>query len=364
MLTIKQEPQASKILITIAAFVIVIAGMSAAKAILVPFLLGIFISIISAPLLFWLQRKGLPQWLALLTVILGVLLIGVLLVVLVGSSIKDFTGNLPAYEARIRQQTVTAIAWLEKIGLDTSDLELTRVFDPSVIMKLTANLLNGLGNVLAGGFLILMIVVFILLEAAGFPSKLKKMLGGKKSSQIGFHVFIDNVKQYMAIKTIISLITGTLVFIILGIVGVDYPVLWGLLAFALNYVPNIGSIIAAVPVVLLTVIQIDLVSAIIVAIGYLVINLVMGSVIEPRFMGRGLGLSTLVVFLSLLFWGWVLGPVGMLLSVPLTITVKIALDSRDDSRWLAVLLGPETTAPVKDKPDGTTASENEISGRI
>jgi len=157
----------------------------------------------------------------------------------------------------------------------------------------------------------------------------------------------------MAIKTLISLATAILVVILLIAIGVDYPILWGLLAFALNYVPNIGSIIAAVPVVLLTVIQINLTNAALVAAGYFIINLFLGSVIEPRFMGRGLGLSTLVVFLSLLFWGWVLGPVGMLLSVPLTITVKIALDSNDDTRWIAVLLGPETATVQSEKEPGS-----------
>ena len=119
---------------------------------------------------------------------------------------------------------------------------------------------------------------------------------------------------------------------------VDYPLLWGLLAFLLNYIPNLGSIIAAVPTVLLTLVQLGWSAALIVFAGYSVVNVVIGSFIEPRFMGKGLGLSTLVVFLSLVFWGWVLGPVGMLLSVPLTMTLKIALESSEENRWLAKLL--------------------------
>ena len=153
--------------------------------------------------------------------------------------------------------------------------------------------------------------------------------------------FLNDVKQYMAIKTWVSLATGVLAAAWTAVLGVDYPLLWGLLAFALNYVPNIGSIIAAVPAVLLALVQLGLFEALMTAGGYVAVNLVMGNVVEPRFMGRGLGLSTLVVFLSLLFWGWVLGPVGMLLSVPLTITAKIALDSRKETRWIAILLGPE-----------------------
>ena len=163
----------------------------------------------------------------------------------------------------------------------------------------------------------------------------------------------------MAIKTLISLVTGIFITIWLTIIGVDYPLLWGLLAFALNYVPNIGSIIAALPAVLLAIIQLGLMRALLAAAGYIVINLLMGSVVEPRFMGRGLGLSTLVVFLSLLFWGWILGPVGMLLSVPLTITAKIALDSRDETRWIAVLLGSEIIPKSKIETADKSTSKSE-----
>jgi len=346
---IKHKTEASKTLLTIAAFVVVVAGMSAAKVILVPFLLAAFIAIISAPPLFWLQRKGLPTWLSLLIVIIGVLFIGLLVAYLVGSSVKDFSRDLPVYEAKLKQQTALIVGWLEKLGVDISDLALTKIFNPSAAMKLVAVLLNSLGNVLANGFLILMTVIFMLLEASSFPAKLRTVLSDPQSSLTRLDIFISNVKHYMAIKTLISLVTGIFITIWLTIIGVDYPLLWGLLAFALNYVPNIGSIIAAVPAVLLAIIQLGLMRAIFAAVGYIVINLLMGSVIEPRFMGRGLGLSTLIVFLSLLFWGWILGPVGMLLSVPLTITAKIALDSRDDTRWIAVLLGPESISKPKIK---------------
>jgi len=336
-----QEMKASQILITIAAFVIVVAGMRAATVILVPFLLAVFISIISATPLFWLQRKGLPTWLALITVIFGMLIVGFLMAWLVGSSVKDFSNNLPVYEEKLTLQTAAIIAWIGKLGIDISDLGITEIFNPGAAMKLVASMLNSLGNLLTNGFLILMTAIFILLEATSIPAKLRTILGDRENSLERFDKFVNNVKNYMAIKTLVSLVTGALVTFFVFIMGLDYPLLWGMLAFALNYVPNIGSIIAAVPAVLLAIIQIGIAKAMIIAAGYVVLNLVMGSVIEPRFMGRSLGLSTLVVFLSLLFWGWVLGPVGMLLSVPLTITAKIALDSREESRWIAVLLGPE-----------------------
>ncbi len=342
-----QEMKASQIIITIAAIVIVVAGMRASTDILVPFLLAIFISVISATPLFWLQRKGLPTWLALITVILGILIVGFLMAWLVGSSVKDFSNNLPVYEEKLTLQTAAIIAWVGKLGIDISDLGITEIFNPGAAMKLVASMLNSLGSLLTNGFLILMTAIFILLEATSIPAKLRMILGDHESTLEPFDKFVNNVKNYMAIKTLVSLVTGAVVTVFVFFMGLDYPLLWGLLAFALNYVPNIGSIIAAVPAVLLAVIQIGIAKAMIIAAGYVVLNLVMGSVIEPRFMGRSLGLSTLVVFLSLLFWGWILGPVGMLLSVPLTITAKIALDSREESRWIAVLLGPEVITEQK-----------------
>jgi len=344
---INNKTRASGILIVIAAFVVVIAGMSAAKSILVPFFLAGFIAIVTAPPLFWLQRKGLPSWVAFLTVILGVLLLVLLVAGLVGTSVRDFTKDLPMYETKLRQQTTLMMGLLEKLGVDASGLAITEIFDLGSAMKLVGILLNSLGDMLTNGFLILMTAIFMLMEASSFPAKLRSILGNSESSMAGFDNFVSNVKHYMAIKTLISFATGAFVAIWLAIIGVNYAMLWGLLAFALNYVPNIGSIIAAIPAVLLAVIQLGILKALVAAAGYVGINVVMGNFLEPRFMGRGLGLSTLVVFLSLLFWGWVLGPVGMLLSVPLTMTAKIALESRDDTRWVAMLLGPAGVAGKK-----------------
>ena len=160
-----------------------------------------------------------------------------------------------------------------------------------------------------------------------------------------FQAISSSINRYMVIKTITSLSTGIVIGIWLWFLGVDYALLWALLAFLLNFVPNIGSIIAAIPAVLLALVQFGVGKALMTALGYVAVNVIIGSLIEPRFMGRGLGLSTLVVFLSLVFWGWVLGPVGMLLSVPLTMILKIALESNDDTLWIAVILG---AGPPKD----------------
>lgn len=202
-----------------------------------------------------------------------------------------------------------------------------------------------LGGVLSNSFLIVLTVIFILAEAASFPRKLSDILKDPAKDLPHFARFAENVNRYIAIKTSVSAATGILVTVFIWLLGVDFPILWGILAFLLNYVPTIGSIIAAIPPLLLALIQLGPGAAGGVAIGFLAINVIMGNAVEPRFMGKGLGLSTLVVFLSLVVWGWVLGPVGMLLSVPLTMTAKIALEANPGTEWIAHVLGPADALP-------------------
>jgi predicted PurR-regulated permease PerM len=180
----------------------------------------------------------------------------------------------------------------------------------------------------------------MLFEVAEFSDKFKKAFGGGRKRMDGIAQGVQAVQRYLVIKTITSALTGVLVTIGCWIIGLDFAMLWGLLAFALNYIPTIGSIVAAVPPILLAFIQLGPVSALLVTVLNLAVNFGVGNVMEPRMMGRGLGLSSLVVFLSLVFWGWIWGPMGMLLSVPLTVVVKIMFEYHEETRPVAVLLGP------------------------
>ncbi len=339
--------QNNRILITLAAFVVVVAGMRAAEPLLTPFLLSALIAMICTPPLFWLQHKKVPTSLAVLIVVCGVMVIGLLLATFVGSSLNDFATAAPAYQARLKEETISLFAWLGNFGINVSNQILIEYFDPAKALQMIAASLKQLGGVLTNTFLILLTVIFILLEASGFPAKLRAALEDPESALPRFAQISASVKNYLSIKTVFSLITGLLVTVWLLILDVDFPVLWGLVAFLLNYVPNIGSFIAAVPAILLAFVQFGLTRALIVAAGYVAINIIIGSILEPRYMGRGLGLSTLVVFVSLVFWGWVLGPIGMLLSVLLTMMIKIAMESHEETRWIGVLLGSNSaeTAP-------------------
>ncbi|WP_020677414.1 AI-2E family transporter [Geopsychrobacter electrodiphilus] len=337
------------LLLTLASFIIVVAGMRAAQSLLVPFLLAIFIAIICAGPMHWLQRHRVPSGLAVFLVILTVVGCSLTVLILVGSSVNDFTQSLPEYQQSLRSQALALVTWLQGLGIKISTSLITDYFDPGKALEIAGNMLARTSGVLANTFMILLTVIFILLEAAGMPAKLRAGLDNAETSLQSFERFNTGVQQYLAIKTLISFATGIIISLWLMFLGLDYPLLWGLVAFLLNYVPNIGSIIAAVPAVLLAVVQLGPGSSLMVAAGYLGVNLVLGSALEPKLMGRKLGISTLVVFLSLVFWGWVLGPVGMLLSVPLTMIVKIALEVKPETRWLALLLGSEIPQDVTEK---------------
>jgi predicted PurR-regulated permease PerM len=334
---------ASRAIMVTAALVIIIAGMKLAAPLLVPFLLSIFIAVISFPLMSQLQQSGLSKGLSLTLVMLLVVFIGIGLTLLIGSSLTDFSRTLPDYQQRITTEWGQAIVWLKDHGISVAE-QLKGIADPAAAMGLISSILKGFGNVLTNSFLIILTVVFILMETAGVTQKvllLRDQADDEQSDKKVFsQVFVEKLRDYMSMKTIISMMTGIIVAIAMWLIGLDYPVLWGVLAFMLNFVPNIGSIIAAVPAVMLAMVQLGVSSALLVAGVYVAVNVLIGSVIEPRYMGKGLGLSTLVVFVSLVFWGWVLGPVGMLLSVPLTITVKLALDCKPETQWLGHLLGP------------------------
>lgn len=331
---------AVRFLISLAAFVVIVAGMRAAENLLVPFLLSLFIAVIAAPPLFYLKGKGVPGSLALLIVIAFIIVVGMLVGWMIGGSLNDFTANLPNYQERLSAQSASLMQWLEGRGLPLEVEALKTMFDPGKAMAMAGKLISGLGNVLAQAFLILLTVIFMLVEAATFQNKFHAIADDPQASMARIEAVTSSIKRYMTIKTSTSLLTGFLIACWLWILGVDYPVLWGMLAFLFNYVPNIGSIIAAVPAVLLALVQTGgPQTALWTAVGYLVVNNLIGNLIEPRFMGKGLGLSPLVVFISLVFWGWVLGPVGMFLSVPLTMTLKIFLDSYESSRPMGQLLG-------------------------
>jgi len=360
----------SQFLLTAAGFVIVVAGMRAAEPILVPMLIAGFLAIISTSPVFWLREKGIPAPAAVFFVILGVLSLGFGFILIIGTSLEDFSDAIPRYQTRLTQKMDPLLQWIQGMGFQLNKDLLLKSIDPGASMRLVGRLLSGIGGILANSFLIILTVIFILLEASSFQQKILAASGNPKGTFAQFNKITDAVNNYLAIKTIVSLGTGIIVATWVAILGIDFPVIWGLLAFLLNFIPNLGSIIAAVPPVLLGYIQFGIGRALMVGVGFGVVNVLFGNVVEPKLMGRKLGLSTLVVFLSLVFWGWVWGPVGMLLSVPMTMVVKIALESSPSTHWISILLDSERalslskTKTSKDPSSSPTHSESEESSPV
>ncbi|GLP94819.1 AI-2E family transporter [Paraferrimonas sedimenticola] len=339
MLKVAKESVMFRSLAIMAFLVVIMAGIKAASAVLVPFILSAFIAIICYPLIRRMTDKGVPKVLAVLVIVAFIVLMGLWLAGLVGSSINEFTQQLPVYRAKLLAQLGWVFEWLAHNNVSLGREQILAYFDPGKAMSLATNMLSGVGGVMTNLFLIILTVVFMLFEAPSLGKKVHLAMDDPTMRIKQIDEVLESINRYMVIKTLISLATGAVVGLGLTLIGVDYALLWAVVAFLFNYIPNIGSIIAAVPAVILALVQLGPAAAGATALLYLGTNTVMGNAIEPRFMGKGLGLSTLVVFLSLLFWGWLLGSTGMLLSVPLTMVVKIAMESSSSGRWLSVIMG-------------------------
>ncbi|MCX6250936.1 MAG: AI-2E family transporter [Bacteroidetes bacterium] len=332
--------------VMVAALIIIMAGMIFAKSIITPFLLALFISIICAQPISWLEKKRLPKWLALIIVIFGLIILFSGFAFLIGGTLSSFSGNVSKYESTLTEISKSFIKFLNEKGLKIPEDQASNLIQPARVLEFTANAVNQVLNMMGNTFLIFLIILFILTEFGSFSIKAKVILSGTDESNSYFSAILKNIRHYLWIKTLVCLSVGILIYVALLIIGVDYPLLWALIAGLMNYIPNIGSIIAAVPAVLFALVQVGLGGAIWTLASFLLVNNVVGNYIEPRVMGKGLGLSTLVVFLSLLFWGFILGPVGMFLSVPLTMTIKIVLEQNEKTRWIAILLGTPDEAEI------------------
>jgi len=334
----------TRFLVIAAALVIIIGGINQAQSALVSSLVAVFLAVIGIPPLMWLERKRIPSVAAVLIVL--AVIIAILLTVggLVGASLSGFSAALPSYQQHIQEQASVLSALLAKRGVSVTDKVLLDYLNPAAVMKLFVGMLGGLGSVLSNFVLILLTLMFILLEASSFPVKLRAVLGDPQRAFPQVTRFVNDISRYMLVQTALNLTAGILIGIWLTILGVDSPVLWGFLAFMLLYIPHVGSIIAAIPAVSLTLVQFGIGRAALVAAGYVAVAFILGNVVQPKLMGRTFNLSTLVVFLSLIFWGRMLGLIGAALCIPFTMTLKFLCENNESTRWIAVLIGPAVPA--------------------
>ena len=310
---------------------------------LVPIVLAFFLSVISLPILRWLRSKGIPRFPAVfLTVIVG---LGILSpVVFIGlNMVTEFQNNFDTYNEGLTKKAAEFQKWVGK----TLDYEMT-IDTEKVISTIQSSVFNFIGG--AAGFLkdftfVVILMIFFLSEAGGFSRKLIAIRRANGPDFAAFTETAKDVQKYLGIKTLISFITGILAAAVTGWLGLEFALLWGMVAFIFNYIPAIGSIIASIPPTLLALVDKGPGTALAVLIGFLRINMILGNFVDTMLLGRRFGISTAVVVLSVVFWGWLWGITGMFLAVPLTMLLKVTLNDSDEFKWFAVFLGshdPET----------------------
>lgn len=338
----RQVPASLQWLIGAAALMVVLGGLKAINHIVTPFLLAAFLAIICAPLLGWLQRRGLPGPISVLLLFSVVGLSFFLLFLALKGAVESLATQAPAYQHRFS-------GWLEALRASLLEEGIPEEFLPEAIPLPAAATITGMvrgiageiGQLTASTFMVLLIFMFMLLEERTLSEKLNAAFPSKPRARVRARRFLRSVYRYLLIKTGASAITGILVGAGLTWLGVDFAILWGIVAGVLNFIPTIGSIMAAIPGVLVALLGLGTGEALIALSLYVSINICIGNIIEPRLLGRSLGLSPLVVLISLMVWGYVFGPVGMLLAVPLTMITKLALDASPQTRWAGILMSDE-----------------------
>lgn len=317
--------------------IIVIAGLKSASFLVNTFLLAAFATAVCLPLLAWLKKKRVPETPAVLLVILALIVVTGLMFTIIGSSVSNFIDKIPFYEEKFQTLWKDTFVFLSKYNLADEDAFMNEM-NPKNIFAILGAFLSSFGNVLASSLLVLIIFIFMIFESTTYGRKLKLIAPNSFSQS---EVIRRRLTKYFGIKFLTSMATGLTITIALLILGVDFPVLWGFLAFVLNFIPSIGSFIAAVPGVILALLLLGPIGGLVTAIIYFVVNTVVGNIIEPQLMGKNLGISPLIVFIAMLFWGFVLGPVGMLFATPLMIVIKIILESRPVTQDMGILLSDE-----------------------
>lgn len=338
-----------------ASFVVIIAGIKMASQVVVILFLAIFISSIFSTLLKVLQKKHIPRLFSYFIILLIVVSIGLMLAYVINISLNDFLTNLPTYEEKFKNTVLDLLHFAQNSGIQIDKAKIMGALNFNSFFGFTTNIIGSIGTFLSKFLLVVIGVAFILAESKSFQTKLRVIFRNNAKKLEHFNLFSFNIQKYFVVKSFTSFLTGFIITIVLSLLGVDYPILWGVIAMLFNFIPVVGSIIASIPAILLTFMNLDLNTTIWVIVLYVIINVSISNILEPKLMGKELGLSPLVIFFSLIFWGYILGLVGMFLAVPITMTLKIAFDSNTSTHWLGILMSDLSRKKLKARKEQKTS---------
>jgi len=339
---------ASKIMLFLASFVVVVFGMREASAIITPVIIAFIVAILFTPLHTWLIDRGVPRWLALVIVMLIILLVVSGMVSITVVSITRFINRIPEYSDSLQGLINNMLDLVETLPIDTTNLLNFEMFDMSQIINVSGSILGGVADTFSNWFVLFLLIAMMLVDFAYLPQKFQIMF--KDNKQImAFSDLIISIRRYLSITTSTGLVIGLLNAVLLMFIGVDFAVLWGILGFLMNFIPSVGIIISFIPPTILALLEFGWQTALISGLGIIVVNFVIENVVKPRIMEEDLNISPLFVLISLTLWTYVLGPIGTILAVPLTlIATKMLLEVSDETQWLAILI-TANPRPKKDK---------------
>jgi AI-2 transport protein TqsA len=336
---------ALRCLVGFAAVVVTFAGLKAATNVLLPVVFAVYLTIAVIPLVRWLKKHRVPNPIAVGLVVSG---LGSALFAITGffaQAVRTFSSGVSRYEEAFDAVVRDLLAWTEPLGLHFG--EVGDLLTPAAVMDLVGGTLTAVIAVIGRVVLVVILVAFMLVEAAEVEQKILVAFGRDGKLPSRFNFVTPRIQRYLLLKTALAAMTGFFAGTACWLLDIDFYVMWGLLAFVLDFIPSIGSIMSAVPPALVAIAQYGWGAGVSVALAFMVINLVIGNLIEPRLMGYELELSPLVVLVSLILWGFIWGPVGMLLCVPMTVMAKVLFESNPETRWIAVFLGPPSEARRK-----------------
>lgn len=343
-------PRGLVILLGLAAAVITMAGIQATAWLLTPMLLALVIVVVVSPVHRWLRYRGLPAWaatLALVLVVYGVLIAFALVMIV---SVTRLVALLPQYTERTRALAQQATDLAGRLGIESGQLrEAASSVDPGKLLSSLGSLLADLTGLTTSIVFLLALLLFFSVEATGIDGRLAEISRDSPQIHLALNDFARRTRRYLVVTTIFGLIIAVLDTVALAIAGIPLAVLWGLLSFVTNYIPNIGFIIGVVPPALLGLLSGGWQRLLLVIVIYTLLNFVVQSLIQPRYVGDAVGLSTTLTFVSLVFWAWILGPLGVLLAVPATLLVMAVLVEVDPKAgWAAALLrGPDRSVRTR-----------------
>jgi AI-2 transport protein TqsA len=349
--TTLRQPSFLRVMLVLAATVVVLVGIRLGAPILNPIFFAVVLSLLFSPVYSWLKRRGLPAPLALLImlVLLTVLFVG--LIFILGVSISRFSERVGFYTTQLNGQLTDLDALIERLGL--SNVDLRDVVKPSALAGALGVVLSGIAAFLSDLFLILMIMLFLLGEGPAMMNRLRASVGEGHPQVARLTTVGQSVVRQFGLRAIVNLVTGAGVTVLLFVLGVDFPLLWGILTFFLSFVPYIGLVVAVTPAVVLALAEFGVTQAVLAIVGVIVINVLAENVLSPMMMGRGLNISPTVVFLAFIVWAWLLGGPGAFLALPITLFVAVMFDTFPETRWLASLIG--VSGPDTDAADGAAA---------